>query len=56
VLNNLASVYKNMGNYKEAITIYNRALSLTEKVLGTDHPEAALALNNLASVYAAMGY
>ncbi|TKD37245.1 tetratricopeptide repeat protein [Azotobacter chroococcum] len=55
VLNNLASVYKNMGRYEEATAVYNRSLSLTEKSFGSAHPDVAITLNNLGSVYAAIG-
>ena len=32
-----------------------RALKIREKVLGPEHPETAISLNNLAVLYVAMG-
>lgn len=53
VLNNLASAYKNMGNYAEAKALYESSLNLIQKAFGPEHPDAAIAFNNLGSVYAA---
>jgi tetratricopeptide (TPR) repeat protein len=55
VLNNLASVYKNMGRLEEAKAYYERSLTLTEELRGPNDPDAAIVLNNLGSVYVAMG-
>lgn len=55
VLNNLASAYKNMGRYEEAKATYERSLGLIEKAFDPTHPDTAIALNNLGSVYAAIG-
>jgi tetratricopeptide (TPR) repeat protein len=34
---------------------YQRALVITEKALGSDHPSVATRINNLANVYVAQG-
>ena len=35
------------GKYDEAEPLYKRALAIHEKALGAEHPQVALALNNL---------
>ncbi len=49
LLNGLAS-YRHcaLAAYAEARPLYERALAINEKVLGPDHPDTALSLNNLA--------
>jgi CHAT domain-containing protein/Tfp pilus assembly protein PilF len=39
------------GNYAKAIPFAQRALAITEKVLGPNHPEVAEKLSNLASLF-----
>ena len=41
-LNNLAVLYKNQGKYAEAEPLYQRALAIYEKALGSDHPTRAV--------------
>src|SRR5262245_43105956 len=43
------------GKYGEAIPLAERVLAIREKSLGRDHPNVALALNNLALLYKAEG-
>ena len=43
------------GRYDEAIPLAVRALAISEKVLGPEHPQVALSLNNLARLYWAKG-
>jgi CHAT domain-containing protein len=45
----------NQGQYKAAIPLLERALTIQEKVLGSEHPDVALSLNNLATLYQNMG-
>ncbi|MGC1396300.1 MAG: tetratricopeptide repeat-containing protein, partial [Coleofasciculaceae cyanobacterium] len=45
----------NQGQYKAAIPLLERALAIQEKVLGQEHPDVALSLNNLATLYQNMG-
>jgi CHAT domain-containing protein len=54
-LNNLASLYQDMGQYAEALPLYRRSLAIREKVHGPEHPAVAGSLNNLARLYQDMG-
>ncbi len=45
----------NAGKYNEAIAPAERALFMTEKVLGKEHSDVATTLNNLAELYKAQG-
>ena len=50
-LNNLALVYYEQGKYEDALLLYQRSLAIEEKVLGSEHPDTAMTLNNLAILY-----
>ena len=54
-LNNLGTLYSDMGRYAEAGPLHVRALAIAEKVQGPDHPDIATYLNNLGTLYKAMG-
>ncbi|MCW6036772.1 tetratricopeptide repeat protein [Spirulina subsalsa FACHB-351] len=43
------------GNYEAAIPLMERVLTLRQQVLGTQHPDVANSLNNLAFLYEAQG-
>ncbi len=43
------------GNYPAAEEPFTRALVIHERVLGADHPDTAMSLNNLAALYDAQG-
>lgn len=43
------------GRYAEAISLAQRALAVTEKARGLEHPSVATSLNNLASLYQDQG-
>ena len=43
------------GKYAEAIPLAQQVLAIEEKALGPDHPNVAVALNNLAELYTAQG-
>jgi tetratricopeptide (TPR) repeat protein len=47
--------YYVMGRYQQAIPLAQRALIIREKALGPEHPDTAIALNNLALLYQAIG-
>jgi CHAT domain-containing protein/Tfp pilus assembly protein PilF len=47
--------YYAMGQYQQAIPLAQRALAITEKALGPEYPDIAVALNNLAELYRATG-
>jgi CHAT domain-containing protein/Tfp pilus assembly protein PilF len=50
-LNNLATLYLNIGRFAEAEPLYKRSLEIRERVSGNDHPDYAASLNNLALFY-----
>ena len=54
-LNNLAGLYRAQGRYAEAEPLYKRALAISEKALGPEHPDVGTSLNNLAVLYQAQG-
>src|SRR4051794_22041616 len=54
-LNDQALKLHALGRYDEAIPLAQRALAIHEKVLGPEHSDTAMALNNLAYVYYATG-
>ena len=54
-LNNLATLYSDMGSYDQALPLYQQALAIKKSVLGEDHPDYATSLNNLATLYSDMG-
>ena len=47
-MHSLAFRYYKIGNYTEAIRLGTQALEIRRKVLGEEHPEYAISLNNLA--------
>ena len=47
-------LYK-QGRYTEAISLAQRILAIREKSLGPNHPDVAISLNNLASLYQDQG-
>jgi tetratricopeptide (TPR) repeat protein len=54
-LNNLAVLYKSMGQYERALPLYESALEIRRSELGDRHPSTAGSLNNLAELYQSMG-
>jgi tetratricopeptide (TPR) repeat protein len=48
-------LYKDQGNYAEALPLYQRALAIFEKVLGLEHPSVVISLSNLAVLYKDQG-
>ena len=49
LVNQYIRLYK-QGRYREAIPVAEKVLAIQEKTLGADHPNTALALNNLAAL------
>ena len=54
-LNAAGLISKDMGRYEEAMSFLEKALAMREESLGTDHPDVARSLNNLALLYVAQG-
>ncbi|RUS21315.1 TPR repeat-containing protein, partial [Jimgerdemannia flammicorona] len=50
-LHHIAYLYNKKGKYDMAAPLYERALEIREKELGSEHPDTATSLNNLALVY-----
>jgi CHAT domain-containing protein len=44
-----------MGQYAQALPLYQRALTISEKAQGPEHPSTGNSLNNLALLYGSMG-
>ncbi|NDB36243.1 MAG: CHAT domain-containing protein, partial [Flavobacteriia bacterium] len=53
-INALGVLYKIMGNYKEAESLYKEALSIRKNLI-VDHPDYASSVSNLADLYKIMG-
>jgi tetratricopeptide (TPR) repeat protein len=51
----LAEIYRMQGRYAEAEPLYQQALAIKKKVLGPEHPDMAMTLNNLAVLYKSAG-
>jgi CHAT domain-containing protein len=54
-LHNLAGLYRDMGEYRQALPLYEQARDLYKRRLGEGHPAYATSLNHLAALYRAMG-
>ena len=54
-MDNLGVLYREKGEYKKAESYALRAVDITEKARGPEHPETATCLNDLANLYEAMG-
>ena len=55
ILNTLAGLYKDMGDYEKALPLYQKALDIRETVLGPQHPYVSDGLNGLVGLYCHMG-
>ena len=55
VLNNLAALYQDQGDYASARPLFERARDIRKAALGEDHPIYATSLNNLAALYKDQG-
>jgi len=54
-LNNLASIYLELGRFSEALPLSEKAYSLAKNELGEKHPLTLAGLNNLAGIYLKLG-
>lgn len=50
-LTGLADLYSAHGKYRKAEPLYQKALAIMEKLLGSEHPRLAMRLDNLAQAY-----
>ena len=50
-LNNLAVIYKELGNYEEALITHQRVIAIRLSVLSPNHRDVAISLFNLATLY-----
>jgi Tetratricopeptide repeat len=48
-MSNLTNVLRNQGKYEEAEEIHRQTLRLSETVLGKEHPDILMSMNNLAN-------
>jgi tetratricopeptide (TPR) repeat protein len=53
--NNLASLYRAMGENAKAEPLHRQALEIRQRALGENHPDYASSLNNLAMLYLSQG-
>src|SRR5581483_8598252 len=53
--NNLAGRWKQQGRHEEAGSAYAEALAIYEETLGSEHPNVAQTLGNLATVRSSQG-
>jgi hypothetical protein len=47
-MGNLASTYRNQGQWKEANELEVQVLEMSKRVLGAEHPSTLTSMNNLA--------
>lgn len=53
--NNLAGVYRDLGDYAKALEYSQKSLAICKRVFGTEHSSTGTCYNNLAGVYRALG-
>ena len=51
---NMAGIYKDQGNLKEALRMYENALWIRLETLGDDHPDVTATKNCLSALYRAI--
>jgi tetratricopeptide (TPR) repeat protein len=54
-LRNMAGQHENLGEYEEALPLFERALHIEEKALGPSHLQVATTLNNMTSLLQNLG-
>ena len=55
IYNNVGMGFSHQGDYTVALEWYKKALAISEKVLGVEHPSTATTYNNIAGVYKDQG-
>jgi tetratricopeptide (TPR) repeat protein len=53
--NNLAEIYRHMGNFEKALEFQLKALRISEGVLDKNHPHLAVSYNNMSLIYQDLG-
>jgi eukaryotic-like serine/threonine-protein kinase len=53
--NTLGNVYFSLGQYPQAETMFQRGLDLEERILGKEHPNTLVSVNNLANLLSKKG-
>lgn len=51
LFNNIAGVFRAQADYEKALEYYGKALAISERVLGTEHPDTATTYNDTGRVY-----
>ncbi|MEH2412623.1 MAG: tetratricopeptide repeat protein [Nostoc sp.] len=51
----MAAFYYSQGRYSDAEPLFIEALSMRKRLLGNEHPDVAISLNNLAKLYHLQG-
>lgn len=54
-LNNLANLYKEIGQYDKAEMFFLESIQIKKKILGIEHSDYASSLNNIGLLYFARG-
>ena len=51
IINNMAVIYNNQGDYEQATLFYTRALEASDRLVGSEHPSTLTTVANLAGLY-----
>jgi tetratricopeptide (TPR) repeat protein/predicted Ser/Thr protein kinase len=54
-LEGIANIHREVGSYRDAKQLQERAHAILEEMLGPDHPNVATSLHNLASIHGDLG-
>lgn len=55
-LNELALLAREQGRNQDALELYQRTLRISDRILGSDHPESAITRSNYALLLSKLGY
>jgi hypothetical protein len=53
---NLASTYRNLGRWVEAVVLEVQVIETSKRILGEEHPDTLASMVNLASTYRNQGW
>ena len=51
----LTNLYEVMGQHEHSVSLYQQALEIHKLTFGNRHPDTALSLNNMATIYQSVG-